>query len=258
MGVSYRPGVPPAAAEDRSAGGGSMTDVIEQLLTLDGAVVYAVVGALVFAEVALLVGFVVPGETAAIVGGVLASVGHAQLWPMAAVVVVCAALGDTTGFTLGRVLGDRMEGRPMSARRRERRRRTSALIVRRGPVAVFVGRYIAFIRTLMPTLAGASGMRLRPFLLADAAAALTWGVANVAVGFAVGRSYKQVVHWLGAGSAVALTVIVLAVAAVWLVRRRRARTATQTHGPAPRGPGSDVRDAAPTGTEPGCDFRPER
>src|SRR5699024_10657636 len=162
-----------------------------------------------------------------------------------------------TGFTLGRVLGDRMEGRPMSARRRERLHRTTALIVRRGAPAVFVGRYIAFIRTLMPTLAGASGMRLRPFLLADAAATLTWGVANVAVGFAVGRSYRQVVHWLGAGSAVALTVVVLAVAAVWLVRRRRARTDGAGCGPETRGSGSDARAASPCASESGRDLRPE-
>ncbi|WP_182358171.1 DedA family protein [Tomitella gaofuii] len=198
-----------------------MTEVFEQLLTLNGAVVYAIVGALVFAEVALLVGFVVPGETAAIVGGVLASLGHAELWPMAAVVIGSAVLGDLTGFGVGHLLGDRMAGRPMSPRRRRRREQTQALIARRGPLAVFVGRYIAFVRTLMPTLAGASGMRLRPFLLADVAAALTWGAANVAIGYVVGRSYKEVVRWLGAGSAVVLTVVVIAAAAVWLLRRRR-------------------------------------
>lgn len=197
-----------------------MTGVLERLLTLDGAVVYAIVGAFVFAEVALLIGFVVPGETAAIVGGVLASLGHASLWPMAAVVVVCAALGDATGYTLGRWLGDRMQGRPMTPRRRRRREQTMALIARRGPLAVFAGRYIAFVRTLMPTLAGASRMRLQLFLAADVAAALTWGIANVLVGYAAGRSYKQVVHWLGAGSAVLVAVVLVALASVWLVRRR--------------------------------------
>ena len=53
-----------------------MTAFLERLTHLHGAIVYLIVGALVFAEDALLVGLVVPGETAAILGGVVASLGN--------------------------------------------------------------------------------------------------------------------------------------------------------------------------------------
>lgn len=213
-----------------------MSEILDRLLELDGGVVYAVVGAFVFAEVALLIGFVVPGETAAIVGGVLASLGHADLWPMAAVVVVAAALGDLTGYLVGRGLGDRIDDRPRSDRRRRRYEQTKSLIVRRGAVAVFVGRYIAFVRTLMPTLAGATRMRLRSFLLADIAAGLTWGVGNVLIGYAAGRSYKTVVSWLGAGTAVVVVVAVIIAFVVWRLRRRSAGSGPEARLDPPASP----------------------
>jgi len=58
---------------------------------VNGAVVYALVGALVFSEDALFVGFVLPGETAAVLGGVDASRGHIRLWLIILVVVAAAA-----------------------------------------------------------------------------------------------------------------------------------------------------------------------
>ena len=61
-----------------------MSGPTDWLLGLHGIAVYGLVGVLVFAEDALFVGFVLPGETAAVLGGVAASLGHASLpvcWP---------------------------------------------------------------------------------------------------------------------------------------------------------------------------------
>jgi hypothetical protein len=65
------------------------------LLHAHGIPAYAVVGALVFSEAALFVGFFIPGETAVVVGGVLASLGSVALWLIMAVVVVCAIAATT-------------------------------------------------------------------------------------------------------------------------------------------------------------------
>ena len=67
-----------------------LTDLLERLLAVPAPVVLAVVGTLVFIEDALFVGFVVPGETVAILGGVAASLGHVPLWAVLTVVVVVA------------------------------------------------------------------------------------------------------------------------------------------------------------------------
>src|SRR2546425_4684635 len=85
-----------------------MHRLTDWLLGLHGLPVYGLVGLLVFAEDALFVGFVLPGETAAVLGGVAASRGHAALQVMLAVVVGAAITGDTVGYEIGRHLGPRI------------------------------------------------------------------------------------------------------------------------------------------------------
>ncbi|GAA4993835.1 DedA family protein [Actinopolymorpha pittospori] len=191
------------------------------LLGLHGLPLYALVGLIVFAEDALFVGFVFPGEIAAILGGVAASAGHANLAVMITVVVVAAIVGDTVGYEVGRHLGPRL----LSARAlgRHRRRVDSArdLMARRGGTAVFLGRFVAFFRATMPALAGASRMPYPRFLAYNAAGGVTWGVAAVLVGELAGSSYAVVEKTFGRVTALVVLAAVLMVIAVWRVRRHR-------------------------------------
>ncbi len=85
-----------------------MTALLDRLFNVSGALVYSIVAVLVFAEDALFIGFLIPGETAAIIGGVIASRGHVQLWLIALIVVAAAIVGDTVGYEVGRHLGPRL------------------------------------------------------------------------------------------------------------------------------------------------------
>ena len=82
-----------------------LTSLLERLLDVPAPVVLVVVGSLVFIEDALFFGFVVPGETVAILGGVAASLGHVPLWAVLTVVLVGAIVGDSVGFEVGRRYG---------------------------------------------------------------------------------------------------------------------------------------------------------
>ena len=75
------------------------------LLHLHGPIVYVVVGLLVFFELAIVIGFFVPGEIATIIGGVIASQHHANVVLMIVVVVVAATVGNVVGYDVGRLLG---------------------------------------------------------------------------------------------------------------------------------------------------------
>lgn len=83
-----------------------MTGLLDRLFNVSGALVFVIIGALVFAEDALFIGFVIPGETAAIIGGVIASRGHVQLWLITLTVVAAAIIGDTVGYEVGRHLDE--------------------------------------------------------------------------------------------------------------------------------------------------------
>ena len=85
-----------------------VSGLVDRLLGVPGWLVLVIVGVVVFAEDALFVGFVLPGETVAILGGVAAKLGHVPLAGALAVTVVAAIVGDSVGYEVGRKLGPRM------------------------------------------------------------------------------------------------------------------------------------------------------
>ncbi|CCH77218.1 conserved membrane hypothetical protein [Nostocoides japonicum T1-X7] len=195
--------------------------VVDHVLQAEAWLVYAVVWITVFAEDALFVGFVVPGETAAIVGGVTASVGHTALWAVVLVVVSAAIIGDSVGYQVGRTLGPRLLGHRRLDGRRAQIDRAQDTLRRRGGSAVFLGRWTAFFRAVMPALAGASRMRYLTFLTWNAVGGLVWGTAVAVAGYFAGQSYQRLEHWLGTGTAIGAAVVVVGVIVVWQVRRHR-------------------------------------
>jgi membrane-associated protein len=201
-----------------------MSSLVDRLLTVSPIMVYVLVGLFVFAEDALFVGFVIPGETAAVLGGVDASRGHVSLLGVTVVVVLAAIVGDSVGYEIGRHFGARvLQSRPLR-RRQERLGEAREFLARRGGWAVFLGRFVAFFRAVMPALAGTVRMPYRRFLAFNAAGGLIWGVTYTVAGFLAGNSYKVVEKYIGrAGAVVAAAVVVIAIV-VWRVRRaRRAR-----------------------------------
>jgi membrane protein DedA with SNARE-associated domain len=197
-----------------------MTGLVDHLFNLNPAWVYVVVTALVFAEDALFVGFVLPGETAAVLGGVIASRGHVHLAAVIGLVVTAAIVGDTVGYELGRHLGSRILRARIFDRRRKNLEDAQEFLRRRGGSAVFLGRFIAFFRAVMPALAGASRMPYRRFLVFNAAGGLVWGTGFVVVGYAAGDSYKTIEKSVGR---VAVFVVVGVVLLAVLIRCVRAR-----------------------------------
>jgi membrane-associated protein len=173
----------------------------------------------VFGEAAILLGFVIPGETAALIGGALASTHHVDLVLMLLVVVFGAIVGDSVGYEVGKVLGPwLMEHRPLRGHAGVSRGR--ALLARWGGPAVFLGRWVALARALVPGLSGMSGMRYRTFLAYNALGGLVWGTTFVMIGYAAGKSYSAVARTVGTYSLVIVGAVVVAVVAFVVVRRR--------------------------------------
>ena len=202
-----------------------MSGIVHSILSVPGWAVLVVVGLLVFAEDALFVGFVLPGETAAVLGGVAAKLHHAPLWAVLVTVVAAAIIGDSVGYEVGRTLGPRVLRMRALDKKRERLDDARDLLARRGGTAVFLGRWVAFFRAVMPALAGTAGMRYLKFLVFNAAGGLAWGVTVVLVGYAAGASYATVEKKVGRGGALIVLAIVLVGLVVWRVRRHRAERA---------------------------------
>lgn len=200
-----------------------MSGLLDQILGLDPIWILALAGLLVFAEDAVFVGFLIPGETAAVLAGVGASLDHVALPVAIAVVVAAAILGDSVGYEVGRrYFGPRVLTHRLLVRHRVRIARAQAFLRRRGGIAVFLGRFTAFFRAMMPALAGAAEMPYRTFLLWNAFGGVVWGTAFVVLGYVAGASYHRVEHQVGRGVAIALAVAVLGLVLVWRFRSERA------------------------------------
>lgn len=199
-----------------------MQAFFDGLLNASPLLVAMVVFALVFAEDALFIGFVIPGETAAVVGGVIAGKGGIPLGTMIAVVVSAAILGDTAGYAIGKRFGPRLISRRIFDRKRPQLEKAQELLRRRGGPAIFLGRFTAFFRAVMPALAGLSGMPYRRFALWNIAGGVLWGSLFVILGYLAGNLYDQVAHIAGSAAAVVVAAVAVAVLVIWRIRRHLA------------------------------------
>lgn len=206
---------------------GALSSLVDEVLKLNGPGAYALVGGLAFGESALFVGFVLPGETAVLLGGVLASQHRVSLIAIAAVSVAGAILGDSVSFWVGRHFGDRILNVRFFRKRTREVQRGLQAVSRHGGLAVFLARFTAFLRAVMPALAGVARMPYRRFFVFDAAGCFIWAVGLTLLGFAAGASYERVESVVGTASAAVLAVVAFA-ALAFFVRRRR-RTRNQTH-----------------------------
>jgi membrane-associated protein len=207
--------------------------IIDPLLTLHGVAAYSLVAGLAFAEAAVFAGFVLPGETAVILGGVLAYRHSVSLPVMIAVVVLAAIAGDSVGYEVGRRYGERLLGLRVFDRHRRGVAAGQARLVAIGGRAVFLARFTAFLRAVMPGLAGTARMPYRRFLVWNAAGGLVWGAGFTLLGYLAGASYRRIEGYAGTVSEVVLAVVLLT-ALIWTVRARlRDRDPAPGTGPIP-------------------------
>ena len=204
-----------------------MGAVLDQLTSVPPLLAYALIALLVLAEAAVFVGFVLPGETAVVLGGVLASQGRLSLPVLLVLVPVAAIVGDSIGFEVGAKLGPTVLTWRLLRSHHHRLETAQRHLRERAGLAVFMGRWTAFLRAVMPGLAGLSRVPYRTFLLFNAIGGIAWGVTFCLVGYLAGASYRTVERVIGTGGAAITAVIALIALALWHRRRRRRERAAE-------------------------------
>jgi membrane-associated protein len=125
---------------------------------------------LVFSEAAAFVGFVLPGETSLLIGGVLAHQKVWALWLFLLCAIIAAIAGDSVGYEVGKHFGPRIEvsrlGKFVGAKRWQLAQR---IFDKYHAGAIFFGRGQALLRALVPALAGMNKVPYRVFLKWNAA-----------------------------------------------------------------------------------------
>jgi membrane-associated protein len=189
-----------------------------QLSSLAPFIFYIIVGAIVFVETGILLGFFLPGDSILFSAGLVAAAhGNINIVILVTVIFLAAFFGDQVGFVIGRVYG-----RPYLEKRQSKRiqsmiARADRFYEQTGWWAVVTARFFPWIRTFVPPIAGASRMNYYQFLSANALGALLWGVGITLAGF-----YAATIPWVKSFSyAIAAFFIVASIVSmVWNYSRR--------------------------------------
>ena len=189
-----------------------------QLSSLAPFIFYVIVGAIVFIETGILLGFFLPGDSILFSAGLVAAAhGNINIVILATVIFLAAFFGDQVGFVIGRVYG-----RPYLEKRQSKRiqsmiARADRFYDQTGWWAVVAARFFPWIRTFVPPIAGASRMNYYQFLSANALGALLWGVGITLAGF-----YAATLPWVKSSSYAIAAFFISAsiVSMVWNYLRR--------------------------------------
>jgi membrane protein DedA with SNARE-associated domain len=197
--------------------------VIATFLDVAETVGYPIVFALIAIET---MGIPVPGETALVTAGIVASRGRLEIELVIALAAAAAILGDNVGFAIGRKLGRRLLTAPGPLM--HHRRRVIAVgepfFDRHGPKAVFLGRWITGLRITAAWMAGVTRMSWPTFLFWNALGGIAWATSIGLLAYFVGHSAETIIHVAGLGGAGA---VVVGGVVVWFVLRARRRRAEQ-------------------------------
>ncbi len=154
---------------------------------------YIGVFAIVFAESGLFFGFFLPGDSLLLTAGLLASRGILSEFILVPGIFVAAVLGDSVGYWFGNKTGPHIFNRPSSLLfRRENLLKARAFYEKHGGKTITLARFMPFIRTFVPIVAGAVSMNYRRFLLFNFIGAFFWGVGVTMLGFGLGKAFGSI------------------------------------------------------------------
>ena len=153
---------------------------------------YLVIGVIIFIETGLLIGFFLPGDSLLFSAGLVAAArDDLNIVILISVIFLAAFIGDQVGYVIGRKLGRPYLERRNTPRMMRMLARSEKFYARYGWWSVVIARYIPWVRTFVPPIAGTVKMSYYKFLSANALGALLWGVGITLAGF-----YSGSIEWV--------------------------------------------------------------
>lgn len=157
----------------------------------DALITFGYVGlfAIVFAESGLFFGFFLPGDSLLLTAGILAAAGTLSLVLVCLIAFAGAVTGDAVGYWFGRRVGRALYDRPGSrVFKRDHLDAANSFYERHGGKTIVIARFLPFVRTFAPIVAGAAGMRYHTFATFNVVGGLLWAVGVPLAGYLLGQA----------------------------------------------------------------------
>lgn len=148
---------------------------------------YAILFLIIFCETGLVVTPVLPGDSLLFTAGALAAIGDLNPYSMSALLIVAAILGDMVNYWCGHFFGARIFKPDARFLKTEYLDRTYVFYEKYGPKTIVIARFVPFIRTFAPFVAGMGRMQYRTFFFYNVTGAILWVVVCTAAGYFFGN-----------------------------------------------------------------------
>jgi membrane protein DedA with SNARE-associated domain len=166
-------------------------------------------GLAILCETSLFVGLIIPGDTVVLV----AATGVTDIldfFYLLGAVLFGSLIGESLGFTIGRLFGKRIRYSKLGQRLGEKNWQLADRFVdRRGGVAVAISRFLPMLHSLVPVVAGMTKMRYRTFISWTVAACAIWASAYVGIGYLAHSAYDQIAGQLKWGGLAFVAIILI-------------------------------------------------
>jgi len=160
---------------------------LEAFVQAYGLWIYAILFLVVFVETGLVVMPFLPGDSLLFVVGAMAGAGLLDLSLVLSLLLMAAVLGDQCNYLIGRHFGNRLLHSDARWFNRDAYNRAHAFYERYGGVTIIIARFMPFVRTFAPFVAGVSHMNRRRFSIFNVLGAVLWVVGIGMAGYLFGH-----------------------------------------------------------------------
>ncbi len=151
--------------------------------------VYGILFAIIFIETGLVVMPFLPGDSLLFVAGAIAAVGGMNLPLLIVLLIVAATLGDAVNYSVGHYFGPKVFGWEQSRFfNKAAFDRAHAFYERHGGITIVVARFLPFVRTFAPFVAGVAQMSYPRFATYNVAGATLWVASLSGIGYLFGNT----------------------------------------------------------------------
>ena len=147
---------------------------LAQIIATYGVVTYAILFGIVFMETGLVFTPFLPGDSLLFAAGALAALGHLNIFALVGLLFCAALLGDTTNYFIGHFFGKQIVAHPKIPINGEHIKKTEAFFKKYGGKTIIIARFMPFIRTFAPFVAGVGKMGYKKFISFSIFAAALW------------------------------------------------------------------------------------
>lgn len=165
-----------------------------------------IIGAIVFAETGLLIGFFLPGDTLLLTAGVFAAQGKLPLIPTVLVIALASIVGNVAGYKIGQHGGSKVFKKSDGLLfRQEYITRASEFYKKHGGKTILLARFVPIVRTFAAVVAGMGNMDIKIFMLFNVAGGILWGGGVTLLGYFFGSRIPNIDHYVLPAALIAMS-----------------------------------------------------